>query len=197
VLAIHVPIAGMALIPVVMGWPLILMPVHVILMELIIDPASSIAFEMEPEEHDVMRRPPRRPTERLFTGRMIVRSILQGVGACLAAAVVFVASVRAGMTELDVRTLTFVTLIMVNLALIATNRSLTRPAWSTLSDSNPSLWWLGADAIVMLAAIVYVPFVRDLFRVTTLHVHDATVVVAATCGALVWMESVKRLCRTG
>ena len=105
VLAIHVPIAAMALIPVVMGWPLILMPVHVVFMELIIDPASSIAFEMEPEEHDVMRRPPRRPTERLFTRRMIVRSILQGVGACLAAVVVFAASVRAGMTELDVRAL--------------------------------------------------------------------------------------------
>ena len=122
VLAIHVPIAGISLIPVLFGWPLVLMPVHVIFMELIIDPACSIAFEMEPEEPDVMRRPPRDPRQRLFTRRLMMRSLLQGAGALGAAAVVFAASVKAGLTETDVRTLTFSTLIVTNLALIAANR---------------------------------------------------------------------------
>ena len=62
----------------------------VIFMELIIDPACSIAFEMEPEERDVMRRPPRDPRRKLFTPRMMVRSLLQGLGALGAALIVFV-----------------------------------------------------------------------------------------------------------
>jgi Ca2+-transporting ATPase len=195
VLGIHVPIAGIALIPAVMGWPLILTPVHVIFMELIIDPASSIAFEMEPEEHDLMRRPPRDPRQRLFTARMMTRAILQGAGACLVAAAVLAASVMARMTELDIRTLTFSTLIMANLALIASNRSATRPVWTTIREPNPSLRWLVAGAIGVLAAVVYVPALRGLFRLTTLHVDDVGVVVLATIAALAWMEWVKRLCR--
>jgi len=193
VLAIHVPIAGIALIPVFLGWPLILMPVHVIFMELIIDPVSSIAFEMEPGAPDVMRHPPRDPRRRLFTRRLIVRSLLQGLGACLVSAVVLAASVRAGMTEPDVRTLTFSTLILANLALIATNRSLTRPVWATLGEPNPAMRWLGAAALGVLAAIIYVPFLRELFRLSTLHVNDLAVVAVAAFGSLIWMEVVKRL----
>src|SRR5262249_20910693 len=107
VLAIHVPIAGISLMPVVFGWPLVLMPVHVIFMELIIDPACSIAFEVEPEERDVMQRPPRDPRRRLFTRDMMVRSILQGLGALAAAGLVLAAGIRIGLEESDVRTLTF------------------------------------------------------------------------------------------
>src|SRR5207253_11237589 len=106
VLAIHVPIAGISLIPVLFGWPLVLMPVHVIFMELIIDPVCSIAFEMEAEERDVMRRPPRDPKRRLFTRGLMVRGLLQGVGAFAAAALVFIVSVKVGLSESDVRMLT-------------------------------------------------------------------------------------------
>jgi Ca2+-transporting ATPase len=192
VLAIHVPIAGVSLIPVLFGWPLVLMPVHVIFMELIIDPACSIAFEMEPEESDVMRRPPRDPSTKLFTPRMMVRSLLQGLGALGAALLVFIVSLKMGLSESDVRTLTFSTLIVTNLALIITNRSLTRSAWSGWRAPNPALRWLGAGALAVLATILYVPFVRDLFRMSRPHADDTFVIVVAGIGALVWMEIVKR-----
>jgi Ca2+-transporting ATPase len=192
VLAIHVPIAGMSLVPVLFGWPLVLMPVHVIFMELIIDPACSIAFEMEPEESDVMRRPPRDPRRKLFTPRMMVRSLLQGLGALAAALLVFVVSLKLGVRESDVRTLTFSTLIVTNLALIITNRSLTRSVWAGFRAPNPALRWLGAGALGVLAVILYVPFVRDLFRMSRPHADDTAVIVVAGLGALVWMEIVKR-----
>jgi P-type Ca2+ transporter type 2C len=195
VLAIHVPIAGMSLIPALLGWPLLLMPVHVIFMELIIDPACSIAFEMEPEERDVMQRPPRSPRARLFTRRLVVRSLLQGIGALVAAALVFVVSVRAGLIETDVRMLTFSTLIITNLLLIVTNRSLTRPTLADWWTPNPALRWLGAGAVAILAAILYVPFVRDLFRLSRPHADDALIIVVAGAGALLWMEITKRLLR--
>jgi Ca2+-transporting ATPase len=194
VLAIHVPIAGISLIPVFARWPLILMPVHVIFMELIIDPACSVAFEMEPEEHDTMRRPPRDPRQRLFTRRLMMRSLLQGAGALGAAAIVFAASVRSGMMETDVRALTFSTLIVVNLALIAANRSLTQPVWVS-QGANPALRWLAGGALAVLASILYVPLFRDFFRLAMPHPDDLAVVAAAGIGALVWMELVKRALR--
>ena len=192
VLAIHVPIAGISLIPVLFGWPLVLMPLHVIFMELIIDPACSIAFEMEPEEIDVMRRPPRDPGRKLFTPRAVVRSLLQGLGALAAALLVFVVSLKLGASDSDVRTLTFSTLIVTNLALIVTNRSLTRSAWAGRRDPNPALRWIGAGAIGLLAAILYVPMVRDLFRMSRPHAIDTVVIAVAGISALIWMEIVKR-----
>jgi len=195
VLAIHVPIAGISLIPVLFGWPLVLMPVHVIFMELIIDPACSIAFEMEPEERDIMRRPPRNPKQRLFTQGLIIRGLLQGAGALAAAAVAFVVSLKLGLSESDVRMLTFSTLIITNLALIFTNRSLTRPVWTAWQAPNPALRWLVAGAIGVLTAIFYVPVVRDLFRMSRPHANDAALVLLASLAALVWMEAVKRQIR--
>ena len=192
-LAIHVPIAGISLVPVLFGWPLVLMPVHVIFMELIIDPACSIAFEMEPEETDVMRRPPRDPERRLFTRQMMVRGLLQGLGALGAALLVLVVSRTLGFSESDARTLTFSTLITTNLALILTNRSLTRSIWTGWRSPNPALRWLMAGALGVLATIVYVPPVRDLFRMSRPHPDDALVIVVVATGALIWMEAVKRM----
>jgi P-type Ca2+ transporter type 2C len=197
VLAIHVPIAGISLMPVLFGWPLVLMPVHVIFMELIIDPACSIAFEMEPEERDVMRRPPRDPADRLFTRELMIRGLFQGVGAFAAAAAVFVVGVRLGLSESDVRTLTFSTLILTNLALIFTNRSFTRPVWTGWRTPNPALRWLVAGAIGVLAVILYVPPIRELFRMASVHANDAVVILLATIGALAWMEAVKRAAAVG
>jgi Ca2+-transporting ATPase len=196
VLAIHVPIAGISLIPALLGWPLVLMPVHVIFMELIIDPACSIAFEMEPEERDVMRRPPRDPRGKLFTRTLIVRSLLQGLGALAAATVVLAISVDAGLIESDVRMLTFSILIVTNLMLIVTNRSLTRSMLADWWTPNPALRWLGAGALAILALVLYVPFIRDLFRVSRPHADDALVIVVAGAGALLWVEITKRLFAT-
>jgi P-type Ca2+ transporter type 2C len=191
VLAIHVPIAGVSLIPVLFGWPLVLMPVHVIFMELIIDPACSIAFEMEPEERDIMRRPPRDPRRKLFSPRLVVRSLLQGLGAFAAAILVFIVSLRVGLSEGDVRTLTFSTLIVANLALIITNRSLTRSSLEGWRAPNPALRWLAAAAIGVLATILYVGPIRDLFRMSRPHADDSLVIIVASVAALVWMETVK------
>ncbi len=192
VFAIHVPIAGISLIPVLFGWPLVLMPVHVIFMELIIDPACSIAFEMEPEETDVMARPPRDPQQRLFTRRMMIRSLLQGFGALGVALVVLVVERAWGFSEAHVRTVTFATLITTNLALIFTNRSLTRSVWAGWRAPNPALRWIGAGALGLLATILYVPFVRDLFRMSRPHAIDVVVIAVAGISALIWMEFVKR-----
>jgi len=151
-----------------------------------------VAFEMEPAERDVMRRPPRDPERKMFTARMMLRSVLQGTGALAAALLVFLVSLNIGASESDARMLTFSTLVLTNLALIITNRSLTRSAWAGRRTPNAALRWIAAGALAILGLILYVPFVGGLFRMSRPHADDAVVVVVAGIGALVWMEAVKR-----
>jgi Ca2+-transporting ATPase len=193
VLAIHLPIAGMSLLPPLLQWPLVLLPLHVIFMELIVDPACSIAFEMEPEEGDVMARPPRDPDERLFDRRLVARSVLQGLGMLGASFAVYAWTRRAGMGDGDVRALTFTTLIVTNLILIFANRSLTRSLSLTrvVTARNPALLTIVAGALTALAGVLYVPPVRALFSLSRPHVSDLLVCLVAALAALVWMELLK------
>ena len=192
VLAIHVPIAGMALLPVILARPLLLLPLHVIFIELIVDPACSIAFEAEPDEADVMRRPPRPPAARLFDRRLVTRSLLQGVGAFAVAAIVYVAAQAQGLGDRDVRTLTFTTLIIANLSLIFANRSFTRPSWSGWRSPNPTFWWLAGIALSLLALILFVPPLQDLFALAQPQPIDLAVCALAGVAAVLWMEMTKK-----
>jgi Ca2+-transporting ATPase len=108
ILAVHVPIAGMSLIPILLGLPLVFFPVQVVFLELIIDPACSVAFEAEPEEADVMNRPPRIPNKPLFSRSMLGLSLLQGLIVLIIVLAVFATSIYRGQEEADVRALTLV-----------------------------------------------------------------------------------------
>jgi Ca2+-transporting ATPase len=196
VLGVHVPIAGVSMIPVLLGGPLMLMPLHIILLELIIDPACSVAFEREPAESDVMLRPPRNPRQRLFTPLFVVRSLTQGAGAMAATVAVYLGGFRNGLSEADIRTLTFITLILTNLALIVTNRSLTLSVVGQWRTPNRMLAVIGVGALAVLAAVVVVPVLRDLFRLAVPDAGDLLVVAGAGLASLVWMEMVKRIAAT-
>ena len=193
VLAIHVPIAGLALIPVLLKWPLVLLPVHVVFLELIIDPACSVAFEGEPEEANVMTRPPRDPQQPLFDRRTLLFSLLQGISVFLIAVAVFVIAHLRGEPEANTRALTFTTFVIANLALILTNRSWTRVIVATLRSPNPALWWVIGGALGVLVLVLYVPFVRDLFRFSTLHILDLVICFVAGVFSVMWFEALKIL----
>ena len=191
VLAIHVPIAGLALIPVLLRWPLVLLPVHVVFLELIIDPACSIAFEAEPEEANIMNRPPRDPQQPLFDRRTLLLSLLQGASVLVIALAVFVIAHLRGEPETNTRALTFTTFIIANLALILANRSWTRLIVATLRSPNPALWWVIGGALAVLALVLYVPFARDLFRFSRLHKVDLVICSIAGMFSVLWFEALK------
>jgi len=193
-LAVHVPIAGLAVLPVLLGWPLILLPVHIVFLELIIDPACSIVFESEREERDVMRRPPRPAGEPLFDRRTVVFSLLQGAGVLLVTLGVLVRSLLGGLPEEDVRVLTFATLVLADLGLILANRSVSRSIFAVLLPRNTALGLVAGGAALLLLAVVLVPGLRDLFHFGVLHPDDVAVIVAAALLALIWLE-VLRLIR--
>ncbi len=191
VLAIHVPIAGLALIPVLFKWPLVLLPVHIVFLELIIDPACSVAFEAEAEEANVMRRPPRDPQLPLFDHRTLLLSFLQGASVLVIALGVFIIAHLRGEPETTTRALTFTTFIIANLALILANRSWTRPIVATLRSPNPALWWVIGGALAILLIVLYVPFARDLFRFSRLHNVDVVICIAAGVLSVMWFEALK------
>lgn len=193
VLAIHVPIAGLALIPVLLKWPLVLLPVHVVFLELIIDPACSVAFEAEPEEANVMTRPPRNPQQPLFDRRTLLLSLLQGISVFLIAVTVLVIAHLRGEPETNTRALTFTTFVIANLALILTNRSWTRVIVATLRSPNPALWWVIGGAVGVLVLVLYVPFARDLFRFSRLHSIDLVICFVAGVFSVMWFEGLKIL----
>jgi Ca2+-transporting ATPase len=193
VFAVHVPIAGLALIPILAGWPLILMPVHIVFLELIIDPACSIAFEAEPEELGSMQRAPRKAGEPLLSRRRIVLSTLQGLSVLLVVFLVFATARYREESETTARTLAFAILVIGNLMLILTNRSWTRPIVATLGTSNRALWWVVFGATALLVLVIYLPFLQTLFRFSALHFTDIAVCLAGGVASLLWFEGWKLL----
>jgi P-type Ca2+ transporter type 2C len=191
ILAIHVPIAGLSLLPVLFGWPLILLPVHIAFLHLIIDPACSIVFEGEPADPDIMRRPPRDPAQRLFGGHVLPVSLLQGLSTFLVLAVVYSIALSRGQGELEARALTFTALIITNLGLILTNRSWSAPVSAMLRVPNAALWWVLGGAALFLGVVLYVPVVRELFRFSLLHPDDLGICLLAGAGPIVVFEGFK------
>jgi Ca2+-transporting ATPase len=190
-LASHLPIIGLTLIPVMLKWPLILLPFHVAFLHLIIDPACSIVLEAEREESTVMQHPPRAATEPLFGRRTFAISILQGLSVLMVVLAVFATAHYSGRGEQEARALTFTTLVMANLALIFTNRSWSRTILARLSSRNPSLWWVIGGTIGFLGLVIFVPFLRELFRFSVLHPIDLTACGFAAVFSILWFEAFK------
>jgi P-type Ca2+ transporter type 2C len=189
--AIHVPIAAMVLIPVLMKWPLVLLPVHILFLELIIDPACSVVFEAEPEESDIMDRPPRSQGERLFGKKAVLLSALQGLSVLAIVFGVFYFAMVNNRGEDDARALSFTTLIVANLALILTNRSWSRTVIQTLRTPNAALWWVLSGAISFLALVLCVPFLRGVFKFAELTPADLLLCFAAGMLSIGWFEALK------
>ncbi|MEK6406977.1 MAG: cation-translocating P-type ATPase [Acidobacteriota bacterium] len=191
ILAIHVPIAGMTLVPVLLRWPLVLLPVHIAFLHLIIDPACSIVFEAEPEEADLMQRPPRKPAEPLFGKRTWLVSSLQGLGVLLILAALYGLALHRGQAEPKARALAFTTLIIANLGLILTNRSWKHSIISTIRSPNAALWWVTGGAVLFLGLVLYVPMLREVFRFAELDPRDVGVCLLAGVGSIAWFELFK------
>jgi P-type Ca2+ transporter type 2C len=191
IFAVHVPIAGLSLIPVLLKWPLILLPVHIVFMELIIDPACSIVFEAEKEEADVMTRPPRHPGTLLFGPKTLMMSVLQGSFA-LAASLGIFAYANSSWGSVDLaRAMAFVTLIIANLGLILANRSWSRTIWKTIKTPNAALWWVLGGAMLFLGIALYAPFAQKLFHFSTMSLPQLGMAFGAGFVSILWFELIK------
>ena len=193
IFAVHVPIAGLALLPLLTGLPLLFGPIHIALLEMIIDPVCALVFEAEHGEHDIMDRPPREPDERLFDLRMIGWSILQGGLVFCALAALFLGASSVGLPEGNVRALTFFALVFAILALIFVNRSSLTSLKDTLALRNPALGYVLVAIVTVMAAITVMPVARDILRFGPLNARDLMVAVMIGALLLVALELLKSL----
>ena len=194
IFAVHVPIAGLALLPLLFGLPILFGPIHIAFLQMVIDPVCSLVFEAETEEDDVMRRPPRAPDAPLFSGPLIGWSLLQGAFAFVLVACIFVVAFRRGMPEEEVRALAFFSLILTIVGLIFVNRSFSASLVTAFHRPNPVLALVLLAVTTMLGLTLLWPVARDLFRFGPLHVNDLALTLGAGVFVLVVLEVLKLLC---
>jgi Ca2+-transporting ATPase len=191
IVAVHIPIAGLAILPLLAGLPLIFTPIHIAFIEMVIDPACSVVLEAEEAEADVMRRPPRDPKSPLLLRHRIWWALLQGLTVLALLAVLLFTSTGMGMPANDVRALVFTALILANVGLILVNRSFDSSVWQALARPNPALRFLLIGVAIVLATALFIPPVRENFRFGRLHWDDLAVVAVVGVLNLVLLEKLK------
>ncbi|KQW37759.1 cation-translocating P-type ATPase [Rhizobacter sp. Root404] len=187
--AIHVPIAGLALLPLVFGLPPLMLPAHVVLTEMVIDPVCSLAFEGAPEDPRVMRRPPRRSDEGIVGWPMLWRGLAQGGSLLAATMAIYVLALQAGRDADVARTLAVIGLTLGNLLLVAVNATV-GVGWRTLFTASAlAFWGVAAAASVALTVSLAVPATRRLLHFGVPAIGDlalsiAVVAVSVSLGAV-------------
>ena len=189
-LAVHVPIAGISVLPVLMNLPLVLLPVHVALLHLVIEPACSVVFEAEPAAADVMRRAPRSVDAPLFSRELILPSLMQGVMVLLMLLVLFVLALARGLDENEARAMTFTSLMLASLGMIIFNAARTRPLRESLATPNAARWWVLGGGLALTFGALAVPAVREVFRFAPLSMADLALCFAAVALTLVGQTAI-------
>ncbi|HNW03615.1 MAG TPA: cation-translocating P-type ATPase, partial [Burkholderiaceae bacterium] len=195
VFAVHIPIIALTLVPALLQWPVLLLPVHIVLLELLIDPACSIIFEAEPERPDLMDRPPRPVSDSPFASGPLGHAVLQGLGV---AGVLLLGQfwlVDQGWSASQGRSVVFGALMLGVLLLILANRDLGRPALFGHSGANPWLNRMVVAVGVMVAAVLGIPWLQQVMGTVWPGVAGLMAGVALLGLCSLWLELLRRLSR--
>lgn len=191
ILAVHVPIAGMSLLPLFFNFPIVLFPAHIAFMELIIDPACSTVFEAEKEDGKIMKRSPRKINQSMFNLKTVLINLLQGFGLLIATFALFVFAVKSGRSEMEARSFAFASLVLANLLLIVVNLSWNKNIFQIIMKANKTFFVAVIGTLIALFAVIYVPFLADLFHLAPLHLNDFVLIIFAVSVGLMWFEMLK------
>lgn len=191
VVAVHVPIVGLSIVPVLLGWPMILMPAHILFLQLIIDPSCSMVFEAEELEANAMKSKPRRPDAHLFDTSLLIRGLWQGAGLLLLLLGVYVWSHDKGGSDQIARAMTFIVLVLSNIGLIYVNRTWDVVSWHAKHRRNRYFVWIALLTVAMLAVVLMLPEMARLFAFTCPPAPMLLTAVGATVLSLLWFEAVK------
>ena len=192
VVAVHVPIVGLSVLPVLLGWPMLLMPVHILFLQLIIDPACSVVFEAEPLEAKVMTDKPRNPGMRLFDTTVLARGFWQGLGLLGILLAAFGLTRDVTGSDNAARAMAFTVLVLSNLGLIHVNRSWAPTTLLGPRVANHSFAWITLFTLVLLTCVLTIPLINQLFAFELPSVQLLFGGLVAVVLGLVWFEGVKR-----
>lgn len=196
IVAVHVPLAGMALLPVLLGGAPVLDPVHVVFLEMVIDPACSIVFEAQAAEPGIMQRPPRKPHAPLLGAGAFALALAQGLSVLLVSLAVLLLARRALGQEAG-RTAAFATLLAGNVGLILLGRSRTESAIASLRGAGASLFWVTGGALLLLVCAAEVPALSEVFHLVPLAPMHLAACMAAGLLAPGWLELWKAVRHAG
>jgi Ca2+-transporting ATPase len=194
IISVHVPIAGLSLIPVLFGWPLILLPIQIVFLELIIDPACSVVFEAEQDEPGIMQRPPRNPDDHMLDRPTVTIALAQGFVALGIVLAIYLYGMMQGLSEDELRTISFITIVVANLALICTNRSWTESMVATFKKPNKAFWWVIGGTVFFLGAVLVVPGLRALFQFAPVSPEYLLLCIIGGLFTVTWFELFKVMC---
>ncbi len=193
VIAVHVPIFGMALVPLLQEtWPLILLPALVAFHEVIIDPACSVVFEVEEPDPEIMRRSPRSTSKAMFGRNEILYAFIQGSFVLAGVFAVFKYSLNAGNSDDITRSLTFGTLLIANVFLILANRSRTLTILGTIRKRrNAAVPWITSGALFLLLALLNIPFLSSAFELSSISFTSYLAIFGIGYLTVSWMDILK------
>ena len=195
IFAVHVPIAGLALLPLLFGLPILFGPIHIALLEMVIDPVCALVFEAERDEADIMQRRPRDPAEPLFSLPMIAWSVFQGGLAFAMLATVFLVESYAGMPDKELRALVFFALIAAIVALILVNRSFSAALGEAFVRHNAALRYVLAGIAGVTGLILFLPAAQVLLKFGSIGWTDMALALGLGLVLLVLLEGCKPLVR--
>jgi len=185
--AVHIPIAALSLLPIILDWPLIFFPAHIMFLELLVDPVCSIVFEAESAGSGLMLRKPRDSKRSILNSDNLLISFVQGMSILLFVFIIYYLSVHFGFESGRTRALTFSTLVISNILLILANRSWTDNIFKALIKKNQFLWPIVGLASAFLLFAVYNPFMQKVFSFAPLNYSDwLYALVFALCPALIF-----------
>lgn len=191
IIAVHIPIAGLAILPLLFGLPLVLLPIHIAFLEMIIDPACSVVFEAETEESNVMQRPPRDPKSPLVLRNRVLWAVIQGITVLAILATILSATTRMNLNEADSRTLLFTSLVMMNMGLILINRSFSASVLTAILKPSRSLWILFISVSLILTIVINWLPARSLFSFGEFQWHLFAIAIMATLLTVLILEAIK------
>ena len=195
IISIHLPIVSTVLMPLLLGWtfPHILLPLHVIFLELVMDPTAAIAFENEPAESGIMRKPPRSAQEALFSRNELLFSLLQGAIIGIFVLAMYPYAQWRNLPEPGIRACMFSTLVFANLSLTLVNRSFEKSIFQSFKNKNRTIPFILSVSIAVLFSILYIPFLSSMFKVQALGWIDLGACFSAGVVSVVWFEGYKRM----
>lgn len=190
ILSVHIPIAGLSFIPVLLKWPLILFPVHIVFLELIIDPACTLIFEADKDDVEAMKRKPRSIHAKLFEGSTLLKCFFQG-GLTLAVTIAIYLFIRNDHSTETARALSFLTLVVCSLGMILSNRSLTKSGITMLKEKNIAFKWVITGTVTVMCLVLTIPFLKNLYRFGSVSLNDVSLALTGGLVTIGLMELVK------
>ncbi len=197
IFGVHVPVIALALVPVLMHWPVLLMPAQIVLFELIIDPACSVVFEAEPAAADVMKRPPRDAAASPFARTNLAMGVLQGAGLAIAMLVSCHFMVQAGWAAQEIRTVSFLSLVVGVFLLVWAQRARKERSGNDRPVHNPWLGRLILAVLVMLALALGVPWLRQVMGFAMPQASSVAVIAAVVVVSALWLAVLRLLMPAG